>query len=78
MNKNKYLLISLDDLPVEIYMNIVYDILINYPEDIIYYNLDLDTKLEKIDFLLKYFEETEEFEKCQKIQEFKSTLSELN
>jgi len=49
-------------------MNMVYNAIINNTEQAIYNNVPADEKLEALTNVLKYFEETEEYEKCSDIK----------
>ena len=49
-------------------MNMIYDAVINHTDKAIYNNVPVEEKVEDLTNVLKYFETTEEYEKCYDIK----------
>lgn len=49
-------------------MNMIYNAVINHQEQAIYNNVPSEEKVEALTNVLRYFEETEEYEKCYDIK----------
>lgn len=56
------------DTSEEMMMNMIYDAVINHTDQAIYNNVPSDEKVEALTNVLKYFEQTEEYEKCYDIK----------
>jgi len=81
-DKDKYLrmiLSSLDRLSYDDYMNLCYNMMITFPQDVLSYDdVPTDHKLEILEKLISYFSEKEEYEKCNEIKKMKNLLKGLN
>tara|TARA_R100000030_G_C3171882_1_gene103544 strand:+ start:20 stop:289 length:270 start_codon:yes stop_codon:yes gene_type:complete len=68
------LLLTLEQNNFEEYMNLTYYVIMQSPSVILKRNLPLESKIESIDKLIKYFEGTEEYERCTNLQKLKTFL----
>lgn len=71
----RQLILALESMDHETLMEILYDAVISSSDDIINYNESTEVKIEKLNYMLMYFEELEEFEKCAKIKAIQNRLS---
>jgi hypothetical protein len=58
----------------EDYMNLKYEVLINTTEDVIKTNYVITDRMHAFDDIIKYFEEREEYEKCQTLVNLKKKV----
>ena len=62
------------ELDHEQFINLFYSLIVGYPNSILNYDESLEFKRSKLDELIKYFEEREEFEKCLNVKKIKDML----
>jgi hypothetical protein len=74
----RIIIIGLGELGQEEFMEVFYNLVISAPEDILNYDETLEHKIAKLDHLLKFFEEKEQFEKCAKIKEIQKLINSNN
>jgi hypothetical protein len=78
MDENKLpriILLGLSSMNHEEFMEVFYNLMISSPEDILNYDESPQHKISKLDNLLRFFEEKEEFEKCAKIKEIQELIN---
>lgn len=68
------LLLTLEQTDFKEFMNLSYAIMIQSPSSVLKRNDSIETKLNAIDGMIKYFEEIEEYEKCTNLQKLKHLL----
>lgn len=71
----KIIIIGLGDLSQDEFMEVFYNLIIASPEDILEYDETPEHKIAKLDNLLKFFEEREQFEKCAKIKKIQELIN---
>lgn len=71
----KIIIISLGDLKQDEFMEVFYNLIISSPDDILSYDETPKHKIAKLNSLLKFFEEREQFEKCAKIKEIQKLIN---
>lgn len=77
MEENKQpriIIIGLGDMDKNQIMEIFYNLIISAPSDILNYEESTDRKIEKLNGLLKFFEDSEQFEKCAEIKKVKDLI----
>lgn len=74
-NNNRIIINGLHLITTDNMMEMFYTLIIAMPEDVINYDESLEKKIAKIDNLLAYLEETEQYEKCIHVKNFKSILT---
>lgn len=74
-DKPHIIIIGMGEIPTDDLMEAFYDLVISSPSDILNYDETLDNKISKLNNMLKFFEEREQFEKCAKIKEIQSMLN---
>lgn len=72
------ILLKLDELTYDQFLEAFYHVIELSPNEIIEYKESTTVKLEKLNYILKYFEEKEEYEKCLKIKELQTLLASQN
>lgn len=72
--KPRIIIIGLGNMENDYLMEVFYNLIVSSPDEILNYNESSNYKIEKINNLLKYFEEKEEFEKCIKIKKVKDLI----
>jgi hypothetical protein len=70
----KIILLGLSSMNHEEFMEVFYNLMISSPNDILNYDELPEHKISKLDNLLKFFEEREQFEKCAKIKEIQKLI----
>ena len=78
MEENKrpnIIIIGLSGLGQDEFMEVFYNLIISSPEDILSYDETPEHKIAKLEGLLKFFEEREQFEKCIKIKEIQELIN---
>ena len=80
MEDNKYLryiLENLEKLGYDDYMNLCYNIVVSFPHDILSYSyVSTLQRIQSLDRLIVYFEEKEQYEKCNEIKKVQTLLKE--
>ena len=71
----KIIIIGLGNLSQDEFMEVFYNLIISSPDDILSYDETAEHKITKLDSLLKFFEEREQFEKCAKIKEIQELIN---
>lgn len=71
----KIIIIGLGDLSQDEFMEVFYNLIVSSPEDILSYDETPEHKIAKLDNLLKFFEEREQFEKCAKIKQIQELIN---
>lgn len=77
MEENKQpriIIIGLGNINRDEIMEIFYNLIISAPSDILNYEENTDSKIEKLNGLLEFFEEREQFEKCAEIKKVKELI----
>jgi hypothetical protein len=69
------ILLKLDKLTHDQFLDAFYHVIESSPADIIQYEESAAVKVNKLGYILKYFEEKEEYEKCLKIKELQNLLA---
>lgn len=70
----KIVMIELDNIHKDQFMEIFYNLIISAPNDILNYDENPDFKIKKLNDLLTFFEEKEQFEKCASIKKVKDFI----
>lgn len=76
--KPKIIIIGLGEMSMDQFMDAFYTLIISAPEEIISYDETIEHKISKLNHVIKFFEEREEFEKCAKIKEIQNLLNSQN
>lgn len=71
---SKFIIIGLSEFNHDDFMEVFYHILISEPNEILEYNELPEYKIEKLNYILKYFEDKEKYEKCIKIKEMQQMI----
>lgn len=71
----KIIIVGLSGLDQDDFMEVFYNLMISSPEDILSYDETPEHKIAKLDGLLRFFEEREQFEKCVKIKEMQKLIN---
>jgi len=71
----RIIIIGLGDISKAHFMEIFYNLIISSPDEILNYDESEDYKIEKLNELLKFFEEREDFEKCIEIKKVKDLIT---
>jgi hypothetical protein len=71
----KIIIIGLDNLSQDEFMEVFYNLIISSPDDILSYDETTEHKMAKLDSLLRFFEEREQYEKCAKIKEIQELIN---
>jgi hypothetical protein len=71
----KIIILGLEKLDHDELMEVFYNLLVSSPGDILKYDETPEHKIEKLNHLLKFFEEREQYEKCTKIKELQTTIN---
>lgn len=79
MNDNdkhlRFILDNLEKLNHDEYMNLCYNMIITFPQEILVYDdVSVKRKIESLDKLIAYFVEKEEYEKCNSIKKIQDLL----
>lgn len=77
MEENKQpriIIIGLGNINKDEIMEIFYNLIISAPSDILNYEESTDHKIEKLNDLLEFFEDSEQFEKCVEIKKVKDLI----
>lgn len=64
----KFIIIGLGKFNHNDFMDIFYHLLESSPGEILAYDEEPNIKIEKLNYILKYYEDKEEYEKCVKIK----------
>jgi hypothetical protein len=78
MEENKLpriILLGLGGLGHDEFMEVFYNLIISSPEDILSYDETPEHKIAKLNHLLEFFEEREQYEKCAKIKEIQQLIN---
>ncbi len=78
MKENKpprIIIFGLNELGKDELMEVFYNLITSSPEDILSYNETSEYKIKKLDYLLGFFEEREQYERCAKIKELQQLIS---
>ncbi len=68
------LLLTLEHTDFDQFMDLSYHVLMQSPASVLKRKDSIDSKVESINNLIKYFEEEEEYEKCTNLQKLKTML----
>jgi|TARA_R110002074_G_scaffold268444_1_gene440529 hypothetical protein len=68
------LLLTLEQTDFDEFMNLSYHVLMQSPASVLKRKDSIDSKVESINGLIKYFEEKEEYERCTNLQKLKTML----
>lgn len=68
------LLLTLEHTDFDQFMDLSYHVLMQSPASVLKRKDSIDSKVESINNLIKYFEEGEEYEKCTNLQKLKTML----
>jgi len=68
------LLLNLEHSNFEEFMDLSYHVMMQSPSVVLKRNDTIETKLNAINGMIKYFEKIEEYEKCTNLQKLKSML----
>tara|TARA_R110001606_G_scaffold394459_1_gene565390 strand:+ start:365 stop:655 length:291 start_codon:yes stop_codon:yes gene_type:complete len=68
------LLLTLEQTDFAEFMKLSYHVVMQSPSAVLKRRDSMELKLKSIDGMIKYFEETEEYEKCTNLQKLKSML----
>lgn len=71
----KIIIVGLSGLDQDDFMEVFYNLMISSPEDILSYDETPEHKIAKLDGLLRFFEEREQFERCVKIKEMQKLIN---
>jgi|688.fasta_scaffold133654_6 hypothetical protein len=71
----KIIILGLGELGHEEFMEVFYNLIISSPEDILGYDETPEHKIAKLNHLLEFFEEREQYEKCAKIKEIQELIN---
>lgn len=71
----KSLLDQLESSNWDQYMNLCYNVIVMFPENIIKYDLNGKNKITSLDKILSHFEEKEDYEKCKKLKDIQDMLN---
>lgn len=71
----KIIIVGLSGLDQDDFMEVFYNLMISSPEDILSYDETPEHKIAKLDGLLRFFEEREQFERCVKIKEMQKLVN---
>lgn len=74
----KIIILGLGELGHDEFMEVFYNLIISSPEDILSYDETPEHKIAKLDHLLEFFEEREQYEKCAKIKEIQQLINSEN
>jgi hypothetical protein len=78
MEENKrprIIILGLGELGQDEFMEVFYNLIISSPEDILSYDETPEHKIAKLNHLLEFFEEREQYEKCAKIKEIQQLIN---
>jgi len=70
----KIIILGLGELAHEEFMEVFYNLIISSPEDILGYDETPEHKIAKLNHLLEFFEEREQYEKCAKIKDIQELI----
>tara|TARA_R100000541_G_scaffold51260_1_gene58623 strand:- start:53 stop:328 length:276 start_codon:yes stop_codon:yes gene_type:complete len=68
------LLLNLEHQNFEEFMDLSYHVMMQSPSTVLKRSDSIDIKINAIDGMIKYFEQIEEYEKCNNLQKLKSML----
>jgi hypothetical protein len=71
----KIIIIGLGEFEYDEFMELFYNLVVSHSDDILIYDENPKSKIEKLNHLLKFFEEREEYEKCAKIKKLQELLN---
>jgi hypothetical protein len=71
----KIIILGLGELGQDEFMEVFYNLIISSPEDILSYDETPEHKIAKLNHLLEFFEEREQYEKCAKIKEIQQLIN---
>jgi hypothetical protein len=74
--ENRFIIINLGQFNHDEFMEVFYNLLKFSPNSILEYDEDTNVKIEKLNYILDYFKEREEYEKCAKIKNIQEMLRE--
>lgn len=72
--KPKIIIVGLGALSQDEFMEVFYNLIVSSPEDVLSYEEPPERKIAKLDALIKFFEEKEQFEKCAKIKQMQELI----
>lgn len=70
----RIIIIGMGDIGRAHLMELFYNLIVSAPSEILNYNESFNYKIEKLNDLLKFFEELEQFEKCAEIKKVKDLI----
>jgi hypothetical protein len=73
-NLDKFVVISFGQFGHDEFMEIFYHLLDVTPGHILEYDEDTELKIDKLNYIIKFFEDKEEYEKCARIKEVQQML----
>ena len=68
-------MLSMKQLSEDRMMEMSYDLLVKNSESALLHDAPVESKLRAIDKVITYFEQSEEYEKCAKLQELKQRIT---
>lgn len=71
----KIIIIGLGNFTEDEFMEAFYNLINSSPNDILNYDESPEYKIEKLDNLIKFFEDREEFEKCANIKKIQELIN---
>jgi hypothetical protein len=71
----KIIILGLGELGQDEFMEVFYNLIISSPKDILSYDETPEHKIAKLNHLLEFFEEREQYEKCAKIKEIQQLIN---
>jgi hypothetical protein len=71
----RIIILGLNNIDHDEFMEVFYNLMISSPDNILNYDETPQHKIAKLDNLLKFFEEREQFEKCAKIKQIQKLLN---
>ena len=74
----RFILDNLERLNFDKYMNLCYNIIVSFPHNILSYDdVSALQKMQSLDKLIAYFEEREEYEKCNEIKKVQTLIKKI-
>jgi CRISPR/Cas system CMR-associated protein Cmr3 (group 5 of RAMP superfamily) len=74
----KIIIFGLGEYEYDEFMELFYNLIISHPEDILNHSETPKSKIEKLNHLLKFFEESEQYEKCAEIKKLQELINSSN
>lgn len=74
---HKIMIVGLGEFNHDQFMEVFYHVIENAPQEILSYEEDPHTKIEKLNHILRHYEELEQYERCLKIKEVQQMIKDL-